>query len=320
MKLYHYTQLDTLNKMLCDFEAENNPNLCFWATYYKNMNDPSEYDFGGYALLRNLSNIENELRIPPHQSFGFFFFCNPHIIDSIIKATNENPFSCTISEYPFVIQEYSYLISFSENKDSIPMWGMYGGNGYGISLGFNKEKLTCKAKTIQDWPAGSELIRCLYCNNDKESAVFPEEEYEVCRDAYRMLINDTMFNSMSLIHGIENYTQQPLQPVVVNQLVSEMVRFIGSKTKNLQYDYEREWRLLIGNHEKDAIEYRDKNDVLKEIPYISVYIPFDALEEIIIGPCSNYEQSRKRVEAILLDIGISLSSVSIIKSSAPYRV
>jgi len=314
--IYHYTQIETFNKMLGEYNS-NNPNICFWATHYKFTNDPTEYNFGGYALIRNLPKIEEELNIPIYQRFSELLIKCPELFNFLLEYNKNKPFVELIADAPMTIQEASYLISFSENRDSIPMWGMYGGNGSGISLGFCKEKLFCAEKMIQD-DASCDFIQCLYCDEKNESVMFPIEEYMICKDLYIKLTNPKVIQSLSLLYGVDDYTKHPLYYKVILTIISEMFFLIGSKTKHKEYYYEREWRLSISNHETKAINYRDNSHGTK-VPYVSVYIPFCALDEIIIGPTNDFNASKKQLINQLKALGIEFDSNKIIRSAAPYR-
>lgn len=45
---------------------------------------------------------------------------------------------------------YLFIISFSSCRDTLPMWSMYGQNGKGLCLCFDKEE---NEETIDDWSA-----------------------------------------------------------------------------------------------------------------------------------------------------------------------
>lgn len=311
--LYHYSSIDTFEKMLLDYDNERCLFLSFWATHHRYMNDPTEFQLGAYAYKRNIKKVEDELRIPSNKRFSNYLFDDLFNFYATVLENSKRPLGESVHKEGGAIQSDSYVISFSENRDCIPMWGIYGDYGKGIALGFNKNKLYCKHKIEQ--LAGSSLIRCLYCNINDNSVACPEEEYELTKDIYKNVTNPKVIKSFNRVF---NYVGQGLHPNTFHNIFIGMIHYIGSRTKNNSYAFENEWRLVISNHATYSIKFRSKN-CMENVPYLEVYIPLDALNEIIIGPTRNYIESKQKIERFLIAKNIDPKTIAISQSKAPFR-
>jgi len=85
--IYHYTSIDALVNGIIHSDKE----ICLWATHCEYLNDPNDTYIGKMLLLEN-EDIK----------------C---IITDIFPEKN--------------ILTTSYIISFSETEDCLPMWNMY---------------------------------------------------------------------------------------------------------------------------------------------------------------------------------------------------
>ena len=79
-------------------------------------------------ILEVLPTVEDELKIPSEQRINNL---EQKELDKFIKILS--------TEKNNVIN--TYAISFSESFDYLPMWKMYGQDGNGICLGFDKKIL-----------------------------------------------------------------------------------------------------------------------------------------------------------------------------------
>lgn len=105
--LYHYTSIEALFGGIIVRQPQTDKELCLWMSNCQYMNDPEELNTG----IRFASDI---LKMSP---------------DILEKHA---------SEYQ-QIKDNLYITFFSAASDCLPMWAMYGKNGNGIALGFNKE-------------------------------------------------------------------------------------------------------------------------------------------------------------------------------------
>lgn len=120
--VYHYTSIDALfGGIIVKDKPQPGKEICLWATNCRYMNDPEELNTG----IRLAHEV---LDIPSNDS-----------VQTIREQAKKS----------------IHIISFSSAIDSLPMWGMYGKNGYGLALGFD----TAVLKTT------SGLLKCVYANN-----------------------------------------------------------------------------------------------------------------------------------------------------------
>lgn len=150
-----------------------------------------------------------------------------------------------------------YAISFSRVKDNINMWRMYGDSGKGIAMGFKRESIH-----VQD----CELCECFYPNEDIEAHI----------GVIRQLLEDYFAKySTKTIDGI---SQNEYDLIRILQMISP----ISARIKNDVYSYEKESRLIKNSREPF---FRVANNIL--IPYVTIQIPIEALDNILIGPDCN---------------------------------
>lgn len=107
---YHYTSLDAIKNGIIVQNPEPQEEICLWATHSQYMNDPSEFSMGVFLI----DSIYDSLKIN-----------NNTDLQQKWSSTKEFYKSC-------------FLTCFSENADSLPMWNMYGNNGQGVALEFQR--------------------------------------------------------------------------------------------------------------------------------------------------------------------------------------
>ena len=283
--IYHYTTTPALfNGILTEKD------ICLWATNVQYLNDPSE--FFGFKIIQFL--LEKDYSKENLQEF--------------FKVTADNYF----------------VTSFSKHSDYLPMWSMYGANGTGISLGFDREKI--------EKNSDSGIANCYYIKNEKIlKTVFGVEKIdEIGNFFYPQTSNP------SKIEVLSYFTRKILNLFIFIFLA-----------KNQSYKYEKELRLItnlrvfriedcnttegitnlvtqltknpldlkILEEETQKIKYRTKNNLI--IPYIEHHFPKEALKEIIIGPTNQMDLSEQSIQTYLDHLGYG--HVKIKRSEVPYR-
>lgn len=149
--LYHYTTVDALVNGIVVKNPKKGEELCLWATNSQYMNDPEELKEG----IRILSTFYSELN----------------------KLLNENKFNINQMEDNLELYKQFYLTSLSKNRDSLPMWNMYGANGHGIALKFTSkmQQVDCDDYIVKCEYDASKLINNLQekfdRNNKNKSAM-----------------------------------------------------------------------------------------------------------------------------------------------------
>ena len=272
--LYHYTSIEVLR---CIFESYNkeNPYLTFWATNCAYMNDPKEISEGIELVKQTLRSLLSKELI--HKA----------------KSLLEYPDTETLREYLFLgstrgDSDIPYSISFSSNKDNLNMWRMYGDNGRGIALGFNRRKISSE---------DCKLIDCVY-NEDGKNEDFKKGVIQEYLHLYKLLGDSPKSMSQDLYEEIMTMCRVPKYAV---------------RVKNKNYSYEHETRLI--KNCKDP-NFRVSKGVL--IPYTPIMLHSDALCKIVVGPNCD-ERNINSLKLFFLSKGIGELFNHITQSEVPYR-
>lgn len=216
---------------------------------------------------------------------------------TILDKESDNEFEKTKNEFI----KNSFITSFSYKNDFLPMWSMYGENGAGISLGFNSELLT---------NANQILLNCVYFSKTNHDEIVE----------YLMKVEEPMLSSIFNLKKIktQNLPKKEKFEILKNSshdllfyVLYNIVTIVAAK--NSAYSYEEEVRLM--NLNPTNIKFRKQENII--VPYIEQHFPKDALQEIIIGPTNNMEQSESSLRTYLDNLGYK--HVTIKRSEVPYR-
>ncbi len=120
--VYHYTTLEALMGGI--IPNSNKDKIVLRATKASYVNDPKEMHVDLKSMYEDVKHIK--------------FFAD------LFDKSKLNDLS---------FQNGIYLLSFTENKDFLPMWSMYGKNGNGLVLEFDKKLLTSNHPL---------LVKCIY--------------------------------------------------------------------------------------------------------------------------------------------------------------
>jgi len=249
--LYHYTNIEALyNGILVKEPKSEEECISLFATDYRYLNDKNEIQYG-------LSALEE-------------IYCDRYRLS--LSSNSGNKIGT------------NYIISFSEEKDSIPMWSTYGKKGDGIALGFDFEILNDKTNSIQ---------KCLYSN----------------KDIKKQLLQTLAFVDYQINLGFG------INQTVRKYIMLNIAQYLKSMIKHSGYEYEKEFRLVIKNTKDYVTKYRYSNNLI--IPYVVKYLPKAALKKIIIGPNLNTERTRVSLKEYLDSKGFE--DVIIESSNVPFR-
>lgn len=293
VELYHYTTGAGLLGMLKDYDAEKNPNLTIWATHYAYMNDPTEFEFGIEICLPLIKEIEEEDGVPEDEK-----------IYPILNGTKELPKYWGILEF----KHWEYqgvlnpcMISFSQAKDSLHMWNMYGQNGNGLALCFDMDSMR-RFKTNYLFDS------CVYIGND-----IPNEYKEQIKQKIRGFYKNKydLFREMRSSPEMNEKYKIGLTFMVAPFIYAGVASYL----KHEAYKDEQEFRMLV--NERANFRFRERNGEI--IPYREEKIPFEALQYILIGPTRDFKRTRNSILLLLGQKGIPWSPDKIIQSNVPYR-
>lgn len=250
--LYHYSTIESLFSGILVKERESDDKaISLFATDHRYLNDEKEIKHGCDVL----SDIMKE-------KFQLDFSDD----DTILKD-NTN----------------TYIISFSKESDSLPMWSSYGNRGDGIAFGFDSKIVTSTLERI--FPClynRAELVRYIVLTLTKLEELNPTESQT---DAKR-------------IKGYQlGYLTASIIPLLKNEF----------------YRYENEVRFATSKIE--CVKYRYRNNLI--IPYTIQYLPKSALKRIVIGPDLNFNSTKLSIREYIDSLGFT--DVEIECSRAPYR-
>lgn len=123
---YHYTTIDALINGIILEKPKKGREVCLRATHSRFVNDPEEIIKGARLFAQVIGQKDSS------------------------KSEDEH--------FKGIIRMYDnlYMISFSEENDSLPMWNTYANRSNGISIGFKR----VKSLSIKDF-----VVKCIYGTN-----------------------------------------------------------------------------------------------------------------------------------------------------------
>jgi hypothetical protein len=292
--VYHYTTMNTLQAILERIEIEENKSQnkktsnCFVlrGTHIEFLNDAMEFKLASRLMADLIKKHEASLDEKD----------NKHIS----KKLDEDYWKLFVTFLGLLTPPF--ITSFSENKDSLPMWKAYGQDGKGIAIGIKKERFN---NTNFDSTSGYPIwVKCAY-NSKRLKEIFSL--------------------SLSYIYNIIEINNNKLTIKGFPDFPSLSAYF--SMLKSSAYEYEQEWRLIknysVSNIDNE-IKFQEKDGFLR--PYVEHFLPKDFLEEIVIGPCLDSEILKKSLKMSLVRAGYSINRktkekplVHIKSSKIPYR-
>ncbi len=261
--VYHYTNIEALISGIFNLkknDSEKDNEICLWATHCEYLNDPID-SYLGDILLHNNQEIKNILK---------------HDLNFVLDVLKS-----------------SYIISFSESKDCLPMWNMYGKNGKGIKLGFDFEKIICNPKYVDNFHY------CVYENT---------ERYE---DYFNMIIRKA---KKIFKEGLPDCVKE--KKMSKDAFIYGLIHAFACQIKSHSFEHEKEWRIQIPAYKINTpIEFRYCSGILT--PFTRQFFPKDSLKEIWIGPTNDMERTEKAIKMYLDSIGFN--NIEINKSNVPFR-
>lgn len=260
--IYHYTSCDSLIHIMGE------EHLCFHASRVECMNDKEE----ALDAIRIYKECCKELLQNQEISKEYYDYLKN------IGITKKMPIlyrkdNISVDELPTTFGEICeceiYIICFSEEQDSLPMWNYYSnGTAYeGINIGFAKEDLEEYTHCGADHGYSIKLLEVLYDDSKKKELV-----KSLIKDVY------TLFQSNDVI--------------MLRKYIESCINDWSICFKNPAFEHEKECRLVYcipketkGNDKSIKhfdVNYRVKNGIF--IPYIEENIPKDTVHKLTLGP------------------------------------
>ncbi len=275
--LFHYTSLASFQEIL--------RSRMLWASHFRYLNDVTEFTYAVKVIADRI-----EARITDAGSMNY-----------LAKAVR--------SQLPSDLLRGPYVISFSENGDSLSQWRGYSWRTSGVCIGFNGGHLLGQLSVMREEISGNEsaygyLAKCVYKPSEQNARI------------------DTLIDFLlESIKGKEND-----DPSVVAHLGTfmSMVPIIAPVFKDQAFEEEEEWRVIVHSIApifKNA-KFRFGDSML--IPYLEMPLESEpgvmsgAIKTIVIGPTPHKDLSLDSVRRLVeMQFGFPPEIVS--NSEVPYR-
>ena len=268
--LYHYTSIEVFFSMLQKYIIRNQEThvnyLQFWATHILCLNDPSEM-----AIYRQPFEEQMQNASSPYNS----------------QSTIED-----IAAFYRMCSNY-YIISLSELQDDINMWRCYGGDGLGVAIGFDFEKVEPINQSYENNRFIMEQVymptKCEYVSPSDliiDSSVIEDVNKSMCS-------GDTLSQVASILEFHRKYINR----------------------KHNAYAAEKEWRLIVHNGNPPLFNLKNGKIINR---YVLHDIPISAITNIIMGPRLQKDTSTAKQLVDLIHLKLH-DCVNIEYSDIPYR-
>lgn len=271
MIVFHYTDIDNLESILCN-TSRANQRLVLKAKHRCFLNDDAQRTFGRYLLPSCIASIEEELYVDSQMVITPLLQTSDYL-DFILERVN------TYDEHHQGLE--SYVLSFSEDQDNRELWEKRGNGGRGIVLGFDTDKLH------PDYEKFFNVYKekCNYWSEDIKKTDFKLDPtstlYTSVRDTYKMMTDARVVDSFTKLYGQESpatIVPQRLKNTLVENLITTFDLF----NKQDVWRNEKEFRIVLSPMPLD-IEF--KKDINGDyIPHAKVQFSVDALRMMVIGP------------------------------------
>ena len=126
--VYHYTSLETFFKLLDGIQDDN---FIMYASRISDLNDSSELKYGFRKIWKLLPYLEDMIGVK-----------NEYRLSKLPEKDNsisEEVFLKELIKNVIASRYAPFVLSFSEHKDYLPMWSLYGSHGNGVALGFKMQ-------------------------------------------------------------------------------------------------------------------------------------------------------------------------------------
>lgn len=289
--IHHYTSVDTFQNIMKGYRSsEDKEHFVLWASSILSMNDPTEMQTGFDVILKRLPQIEDEMNVEEEKRISRIV-TNYHVL-----GWTEQEKEQFFREKSFNPNLAPFVISFSKDKESIPMWYMYGKGGHGINLHLDENELnSTQGLLIVDVNYHEDIVNSPY------------------KKTFANVIKSQYDDYLRGINGKESdlgFFSEKLETLRIICLM------LSPFFKNRLYEYENESRAIF-YFPSQIIKYRySSNGFL--IPYIEIPIPLKAFKAVGLGPCSDHTLLEQRIR-LELDASIPNNNIEIYHSDVPLR-
>ena len=307
--VHHYTTMDAFLNLLKGIKVISDKRcFVFRATNIFFLNDPQEFIYGQNVLWEILKDVENNKHIDDNLCLSTLF--QRH------KEKNEKEWFQELRDSIHNQNESPYVISFSRNKDSLPMWLNYGERGKGLCLSF----IEYQGKITTDSSEPKDLIDAkveIYDQLGTHDVNYDLESIKNKDNHLRKLIEylyDFYLNKAKVIKS--DKLLEKLQIGCIRGFTEVTAPYIKTK------DYEGEREVRLAKTIKDGIDGKSRdihfrcNSKGHIIPFIEIEIPTSQLKRVKIGPLANRELSFRAIDMLRKRYGLDFD---ILQSDVNYR-
>lgn len=272
MIVYHYTPIDTLEKILAAFDSSEQSHLTLRGTHCVYLNDSTENVLGVVLVKRYIKQIEDEFDVSDDKRLMHVAQVPESYLAKLLRT-----YDC------HGIGFERFVISFSQDQDNLVMWSMYGNKGNGLALGFDTDHLTDQL-TFNHY-VNIEQGFCTYLGINQLLEATPEslpETYKAIKERYQELTRPEVMDSMKKVYQVDEATNGRM--LMQQDLLMNLIQYASIFYKQDCWNNEREYRLsfeTIGGN----IQYH-KNQTGDYIPHSDIPVPVAALKNITIGPAT----------------------------------
>jgi hypothetical protein len=237
--IFHYCSVDTFHKIINSHS--------FWLSNNQLLNDFEE-------------NRDIDTLLPT--------------IKELFSTFNYNIFKDFVNEYYGISGKENYVFCLSEKGDLLSQWRAYSKEGAGVSIGFNRKKLSNLFKINHNFCIQSMTLDKVIYNKEEQTRII----FEYCNE----ILNELKNSSTELEHkalGVD--------------FISVINRYAGV-FKNSSFEEEKEHRIIHHSfgtdehvyNELSPLQFRVSEDKL--IDYKEFTIPVesfgDLIDQIYLGP------------------------------------
>jgi len=270
MLAYHYTNIDTLEKVLAK-TSKDNPKIRLRATHVNFLNDGMENTLGLMILPKCIAQIEKELNVEPSQALTPLVMNSSYMNQMLFHLKSFDESNHGINKF---------VISLSEEADNVVMWSMYGNKGNGIAIGFDTDDLNPDSKKFYN-PFKE---KCIYWSDEmlkSKTMDYNSTFYHQVKNFYAVMTGQMIrdaFRKISIGDVPENQMDFHINDILATNLVS----FCSIYNKLSIWSNEKEFRISLDTIAHNIRYYKNNSGIY--VPYVDVDYPLKALKEIVIGP------------------------------------
>jgi hypothetical protein len=250
-----------------------------WASHIRYLNDTSEQRLI-YDLVR--AEIRGRTKAATSETRKHL-----RLIDAILRS-------------PLDLD--AYVVCFSKDGgDRLSQWRGYGGSA-GVAIGFDRSELTKCHEAFTALHRGSKPTGTAWAGLRKIRYIGGFADKET-----RAIIGDILEES-------EN--SEGKDDILFEIIFKRRISLAGSVLKSEAFRDEREWRIVIFQMPKSALQYRTRKSM------VAPYVPFaigdrtsvsSPIRRVVVGPSPNQAETIAAIEK-MLDRRVTVEG-----SSVPYR-